>query len=202
MKTVFKAVMAAAPNIDGLSLDGADEISGRLTFKAGVSLASWGENISVQLISLAPTQTKLQVLSTPKTGIMFGGANDFGKNRINIEKIISAVSKELSNMPQEVGPTQQTSTTSKADELLKLKELKDSGILSEEEFESEKKKILANDNIPTGAPKVTAQSAPSAPQQISETPVHIEGSGSSPNTVAIIAGVVFIFILIMIFAGM
>lgn len=44
-KTVFKAIMEAAPNMSGLSLDSADEISGRLTFKAGVSLASWGENI-------------------------------------------------------------------------------------------------------------------------------------------------------------
>mgnify|MGYP007101860326 FL=1 len=49
-KTVFNAIMEAAPNINGLSLDSADEISGRLTFKAGVSLASWGENIPVVFV--------------------------------------------------------------------------------------------------------------------------------------------------------
>lgn len=42
IKTVFTAIIDAAPNIEGLELDGADEISGRVTFKAGVSLASWG----------------------------------------------------------------------------------------------------------------------------------------------------------------
>lgn len=64
-KTVFKAIMEAAPNIEGLSVDSADEMSGRVTFKAGVSLASWGENIPVQLVRIAPTRTQMKVLSTP-----------------------------------------------------------------------------------------------------------------------------------------
>lgn len=59
-KTVFKAIMEAAPNINGLTLDSADEISGRVTFKAGVSLASWGENIPVQLIKVTPTETLMK----------------------------------------------------------------------------------------------------------------------------------------------
>lgn len=64
-KTVFNAVMEAANNISGLSLDSADELSGRVTFKAGVSLASWGENIPVQLEEIGANQTKMKVLSTP-----------------------------------------------------------------------------------------------------------------------------------------
>lgn len=100
-KAVFNAIMEAAKNISGLSLDSADELSGRVTFKAGVSLASWGENIPVQLEEMGANQTKMKVLSTPKTGIMFGGAMDFGKNRQNIEKIINAVSNALANKPKE-----------------------------------------------------------------------------------------------------
>lgn len=44
-------------------------------------------------------------MSTPKTGVMFGGAMDMGKNRKNIEKIINAVSKILANKePEQYNP--------------------------------------------------------------------------------------------------
>ena len=69
-KTVFKAIMEAAPDINGLSLESADEISGRVTFKAGISLANWGENIPVQLIKVGPTRTQMKIMSTPKTGVI------------------------------------------------------------------------------------------------------------------------------------
>lgn len=85
-KTVFDAIMKASKNIDGFELDSADEMSGHVTLKAGVSWSSWGENIPIQLISVNPVRTKVEIISTPKTGILFGGANDFGKNRRNIEK--------------------------------------------------------------------------------------------------------------------
>lgn len=108
-KTVFDAVMAASKNIDGFELDSADEMSGHVTFKAGVSWSSWGENIPIQLISVSPVRTKVEIISTPKTGILFGGANDFGKNRRNIEKIISAISAQLAGKPAEIEQSTQTS---------------------------------------------------------------------------------------------
>ena len=120
-KTVFHALMDAAPNIEGMELDSADEVSGRVTFKAGVSLASWGENIPVQLIEVAPTRTQMKVMSSPKTGIMFGGAMDLGKNRRNIEKIISAVSSVLAARPSEAEKTTPMGIMSTSDELIKLK---------------------------------------------------------------------------------
>src|SRR5574344_1455604 len=123
IKTVFKAIIEAAPNIDGLSLDSADEMSGYLTFKAGISLASWGENIPIQLVKMSEVRTKMQILSTPKTGVMFGGAMDFGKNRQNIDKIIKAVSAVLASKPIENDINSAQNISSVADELLKLKKL-------------------------------------------------------------------------------
>lgn len=123
-KTVFKAIMEAAPNISGLSLDSADEISGRVTFNAGVSLASWGENIPVQLIKVSPTRTQMKIMSSPKTGVMFGGAMDFGKNQQNINKIINAVSAVLATYPTE---NEIPSNVDMADQLVKLKQLLDQG---------------------------------------------------------------------------
>lgn len=59
--------MEAVPKMEGLELDSADEVSGRVTLKAGVSLRSRGENIPVQLVALSPTRTRMQIMSTPKT---------------------------------------------------------------------------------------------------------------------------------------
>jgi len=192
-QTVFNAIMEVAPNIDGLSLDSADEMSGHIAFKAGVSLASWGENIPVQLIKVAPTRTKMQILSTPKTGVMFGGAMDFGKNRQNIEKIINAVSAVLSNKPQEIEVKNNALSVSTADELLKLKNLKDCGVLSDQEFEIEKQKVLTNNN---GAVDINWSNEPNKTQLSNKPMVHIEGSGSNPTNYALIALIVFVVISI------
>lgn len=200
IKTVFKAIIEAAPNIDGLSLDSADEMSGYLTFKAGVSLASWGENIPVQLVKISQTRTKMQILSTPKTGVMFGGAMDFGKNRQNIDKIIKAVSAVLASKPIENDINSTQNISSVADELLKLKKLNDDGILSDNEFEEEKQRILQT------RPSVQSQETSKQPENTNDSssaPVHIEGSGTtSSNTLAIVAIIVFVLIFLFTIIGL
>lgn len=195
IKTVFKAIIEAAPNIDGLSLDSADEMSGYLTFKAGISLASWGENIPIQLVKMSEVRTKMQILSTPKTGVMFGGAMDFGKNRQNIDKIIKAVSAVLASKPIENDINSAQNISSVADELLKLKKLSDDGILSSSEFEEEKQRILQTRS------SVQSQETSKQPENINEdssAPVHIEGSGTtSSSTLAIVAIIVSTIIFLL-----
>ena len=92
---VFDAMCSAIPKISGMKIESADKLQGRIVVKAGVSLFSWGENIPIQLIEVSETKTKVQITSSPKTGIMFGGAFDMGKNRKNIENILSATSNVL-----------------------------------------------------------------------------------------------------------
>ena len=94
---VFEAMLFAIPTIKGLQIESADKLQGRFMVKAGVSLYSWGENIPIQLTEIAENRTKVQITSSPKTGIMFGGAFDMGKNRQNIENILSSTSKILSS---------------------------------------------------------------------------------------------------------
>ena len=193
-KTVFKAIMEAAPNINGLSLDSADEISGRVTFKAGKSLASWGENIPVQLIKVGPTRTQMKIMSTPKTGVMFGGAMDFGKNQQNIDKIINAVSAVLANYPSEKEPEKSIDV---AEQLTKLKRLVDQGVLTEEEFAEQKKKIL--DGTDTIATKISAPTKTANEGKQEETPIRIEGSGEGNSTnYALIALVVFVVVFLLL----
>lgn len=94
---VFEAMKKAIPTINGLKIENADKLQGRFVVKAGVSLYSWGENIPIQLSEISETRTKVQITSSPKTGIMFGGAFDMGKNRKNIENILSSTSRILSS---------------------------------------------------------------------------------------------------------
>lgn len=92
---VFDAMCKVIPPISGMKIDTADKLLGRIVAKAGISLFSWGENIPIQLTTVSDNLTKVSIVSSPKTGVMFGGAFDMGKNRKNIEKILSATSQEL-----------------------------------------------------------------------------------------------------------
>ena len=95
---VFNALCEAVPSIKGMKLKSADKLTGRVMIKAGVSLFSWGEDIPIQLIEVSENKTKMQITSSPTTGIMFGGAFDMGKNRKNIERIIASTSERLQKM--------------------------------------------------------------------------------------------------------
>jgi len=196
-KTVFDAIIEAAPKMDGLSLDSADEVSGRVTFKSGVSLRSWGENIPIQLVRLSSARTKMQIVSSPKTGAMFGGAFDLGKNRENIDKIIKAVSDVLSKKPEEVEEVQQQPATSTADELLKLKALKDEGVISQTEFNEQKEKVLAQTQSPISVKSPTPTTSLQSDSQPVEKkePIRIESKGKDKTWV--IAIVIFTIIMII-----
>lgn len=139
---VFDAVCQAIPNINGMKIENADKLAGRVMVKAGVTLMSWGENIPIQLISISESKTRLQITSSPKTGILFGGAIDMGKNRKNIESIVSETSRILSS--NNMNPTNGASQSSNSvfEELEKFKALLDKGIITEEEFNQKKKTLL------------------------------------------------------------
>lgn len=139
---VFDTICESISKIDGMKIDNADKLSGRIMVKAGVTLWSWGENIPIQLTELSATKTKVQITSSPKTGVMFGGAFDMGKNRKNIERILSETSKTLSTLTPEENIETTTNNLSIADEIQKLKKLFDDGVLTEAEFNTQKTKLL------------------------------------------------------------
>ena len=93
---VFDAIVRSISTINGLKIDKADKSSGHIFVKAGVSLMSWRENIPMSLAEESFGHTRVSITSTPKTGVIFGGALDFGKKRRNIEHILEATSKILS----------------------------------------------------------------------------------------------------------
>ena len=195
--TVFKALMAAIKKLDSFSLDSADELSGRVVLKSGISLASWGENIPIQLVSITPNRTTMKVMSTPKTGIMFGGANDLGKNRRNIEKIIAAVSKELSNMPKEQEVSVTPSSEEVIDSLVKLKGLLDSGAINKEEYEEQKKNLLSSKSNSTSSTASVQQHVANEDTK----PIKIESSSSDTSLLVwLTIGAIAIIVISMLTA--
>jgi hypothetical protein len=95
VEDVFEAVLIGVSTLDGFEIDSSDKISSRIIIKAGISLFSWGENIPVTITKVSFSRTRVTILSTPKTGVLMGGAFDLGKNRKNIEQILEATSSML-----------------------------------------------------------------------------------------------------------
>ena len=141
--TVFDAIAKAIRAVPSLKVYSSDKLGGRILVKAGVSLMSWGENIPISIVELVPGRTRVSIISTPKTGLLFGGALDLGKNRKNIEKVLDELSRVLSQI-QPV--TQQSSeidnVESTIDQLKKLADLRAQGVLTDVEFQDQKSRLL------------------------------------------------------------
>jgi|GEM_PF-934583 len=144
-ENAFCACKEASELLNGISIQKMDELTHTIYLKAGMTLFSFGEIINVNVSKINDSLSEIFISSAPKIGM---GANapglmgDMGKNRKNINKIQQAISEQLSKYPK-AEQINQTNQISIADEIKKLAELKDSGILTETEF-SEKKKQLLN----------------------------------------------------------
>jgi len=141
---VFSAILAAIPTLAGMHVDGHDEIAGRIVVKAGVSWFSWGEIIPISLSALPGRGTRVEVTSTPKTGLLGGGAFDMGKNRKNIERILAAASQHLQLRNTAPVVAIAAPVESAAERLAQLRSLFQNGLITPEEYESKRKDIIAS----------------------------------------------------------
>jgi len=143
---VFDALCQAVAGFDNMNIGTTDKLSGRIEVKTSMNLLSFGERIPIQLSSLDDNKTKVQVTSSPKGGFWINGPIDFGRNRKNIDKILTATSSILSTRKTAFQKPEKEDdnviTDSIADELKKLKNLMDEGILTKEEFIVQKAKLL------------------------------------------------------------
>jgi len=141
-KDVYDAIIQAVPTIKGLKVDSTDELSYRIMVKAGISWSSWGENIPINVIEISPGKTRVEIISTPKTGAFGGGALDFGKNRANIEKILNETSKILSTKQPSPLQSQANESGDISVKLQKLKALYDQKLITEDDYNKRKNEIL------------------------------------------------------------
>lgn len=88
---VYQGLVVVIPAI-GFSLKSNDPVIGRISASAGLSLFSWGENITIVVEKVTDTSTLVAVESTLKVGINAAGAHRHAKN---FNKIIEALSSHL-----------------------------------------------------------------------------------------------------------
>jgi hypothetical protein len=139
---VFDALLKAIP-FAGLKVDKHDRAAGFISAKAGVSLRSWGENIPITLTEASPGFTRVAITSTPKTGLLGGGAFDLGKNRSNIEKILLRTSETLQQPAKPISADRDMGETDPAARIAKLQALLDTGAIDQSDFDKRKQEILS-----------------------------------------------------------
>lgn len=88
---VFNGIIAVMPSI-GFKLQSQDQTLGRITASAGMSLFSWGENLTLIVEKVDTKITNVGIESALKMGMNFAGAHRHTKN---FNKIIGALSAYL-----------------------------------------------------------------------------------------------------------
>lgn len=140
---VFAAFNNGLPKLKGFKVVKADKTLWKFDLKAGVSAFSWGENLTVSLVTLPDGKTEAAITSTPKTGIMFGGALDMGKNRKNINAIFNCLSEQLKNFKElQPGAAAQADNNDAVAKLEKLKQMVEKNLITQSEYDAKKQELL------------------------------------------------------------
>lgn len=88
---VFRAFVEAV-SLCGMELQSDDETLGRISAKAGMSLFSWGEQVSIRIEDAGSGSSKATLESALKFGLNLSGAHRHAKN---FEALISKASEVL-----------------------------------------------------------------------------------------------------------
>jgi hypothetical protein len=137
----YNALKKCVNRLDGFSIEKCDDLLKTIYLKTGVSLFSWGESISINVKETVDGMSEVTIISSPKTGMMFGGAMDMGKNQKNINIIMSYLSEELQKYNQ-VNPAKNSDSNNISNKLKQLLKLKEESLITEEEYEVKKQKLL------------------------------------------------------------
>lgn len=88
---VFDGLVAVIPSV-GLKPKSQDRVIGRITASTGMSLFSWGENITIVVEKIDDSNTLVGIESALKVGINVAGAHRHAKN---FNRLIEALSLHL-----------------------------------------------------------------------------------------------------------
>lgn len=89
--SVFDGLVEVIPQV-GLNLKSHDKVIGRCTASAGMSLFSWGENLTVIAEKIDENSTLVAIESALKFGANLAGAH---RHQKNFDKIVAALSQHL-----------------------------------------------------------------------------------------------------------
>ena len=106
--------------------------------KAGFTSCTWGDVVTITISENGNGSCKMLITSTAKVASLMAGK----QQTKNIMAFTNALTPELDKFQKVSVPSSPPASSSVADEIKKYKELLDIGAITEEEFESQKKKLL------------------------------------------------------------
>lgn len=133
----YNALISALEKNSHFSVKASNPTSRTIEIKTGISWKSWGENLLIILSPTADNMTELSIRSASKFALV-----DWGKNQDNLNSILKLLFEELKNYDK-VMLNNATSTEDIPAQIRKLSELRDAGILTNEEFQQKKEQLLA-----------------------------------------------------------
>ena len=133
----YSALINALNKSEHYTIKEANKLSRTAVVRTGVSWKSWGENLIISISPASDGFSSLSISSSSKYGLI-----DWGKNQENLSSILGLLSSELSKY-QKVLVEKELPLDDIPTQIKKLSELKNAGILTENEFEEKKKELLA-----------------------------------------------------------
>ena len=92
VRTVFDRIKSVAYDVPGLSFEFANEKEFVVALGTGISLFSWGENVTITCTGLNPNATRVHIKSAPCWPLTLV---DFGTNRRHVFNVLSALKRVL-----------------------------------------------------------------------------------------------------------
>ena len=138
----YAALKAAVEKLR-FNVESSDDAARTINITTRVSAFSWGEKITASVGAGENGETVVTLASTPKLAT---NVADMGRAKRELEAIAKALDEELhGGAPAEkpaAQPVKANGMDFVADEIRKLAQLKDEGLLTEEEFTAKKKQLL------------------------------------------------------------
>jgi hypothetical protein len=152
---VFHAVKIAVGSARDMTIVQENAVAGRLVLKAGASMSSWGEQITVSVYDSGAGRSQVQVISATKH--FAGSLLSSGKNQKNVDRLVSQTDKVLAqygakwsadlgmDQPDSGGTDEVESSGSDEVEsrLRRLADLHSKQLVSDEEYQHRRAEIIA-----------------------------------------------------------
>ena len=96
---VYRAALGAIPTIPKMRVKSADQGSGRIIAKKGMTMRSWGEEIVVDVWEISPGKAGVRVNSRDKVELI-----DWRQNEQNVALILDVIAGALKTPAQPLPP--------------------------------------------------------------------------------------------------
>lgn len=133
----FSALLSALSNSSHYTVKDSNRSARTIMVSTGVSWKSWGENLNIVVGPASGGFSEVTINSASKFGVA-----DWGKNQENFNNILNLLSEELAKYKKASQKNAPLSDDIPA-QIKKLADLRDTGILTETEFQTKKAELLA-----------------------------------------------------------